>query len=552
MARESWLAKVRSAMSSSTTTKSSPSSSSGTPPPPGAASKKGNVGILAFEVSSLVSKFLHLWRAVGDAAVARLRHETLHLDGVRKVVSDDDAFLLGLARAELVDALRAAADAVAALAVRCADPCLREFRDALLEFAETGRDRHRWAAATWKDMDARARKMEKQVASTAGLRRAMEELVEAEHGLRKFLRCDVGGGGVGAGGHRRSMSASKISVASEQQQLIFSKKQDVKNLKQTSLWGCTFDAVVASLARAAFTVLARIKLVFGDGGFGRDQRHAPLHRSLTLSSAVHPSADAPPPTPSRKSMSMEAVPFDVLAVQPQSSGTSKRGRRGFFEHSSATLVPPAGTLGAAALAPRYAGLVISIERMARSPQRLVGPDERDELYGMLTASVRAQLRARLRGAVAEADAGLAAEWRAALGGILEWLAPMAHATVRWQAERSFEQRKTTTTTAAGADIARLPPRGGGGGNTFLLQTLQFADREKVEGAVAELLVGLNYVWRFEKEMSCRALFAVHRQLLERGGGNFDGPAAAVEDNCRGGGGSAVDDRTGNGTVSPCA
>ena len=77
-------------------------------------------------------------------------------------------------------------------------------------------------------------------------------------------------------------------------------------------------------------------------------------------------------------------------------------------------------LGAAALAPRYAGLVIAIERMARSPQRLVGPDERDELYGMLTASVRAQLRARLRGAVAEADAGLAGEWRAALGGILEW------------------------------------------------------------------------------------------------------------------------------------
>jgi hypothetical protein len=336
------------------------------------------------------------------------------------------------------------------------------------------------------------------------------------------------------------MSASKISVASEQQQLIFSKKQDVKNLKQTSLWGCTFDAVVSSLARAAFTVLARIKLVFGDGGGGRDQRHAPLHRSLTLSSAIHPSADAPP-TPSRKSMSMEAVPFDVdLQVQ-----CANKRRRGFFDHSSATLVPQAGTLGAAALAPRYAGLVISIERLARSPQRLVGPDERDELYGMLTASVRAQLRARLRGAVAEADAGLAAEWRAALGGILEWLTPMAHATVRWQAERSFEQRKTTT-VASSTDIARLPSRAGGG-NTFLLQTLQFADRDKVEAAVSELLVGLNYVWRFEKEMSCRALFAVHRQLLEHSGG------AAVDTGggCRAGD-NAVDDRSGNGTVSPCA
>ncbi|XP_047088578.1 uncharacterized protein LOC124700498 [Lolium rigidum] len=535
MARESWLTKVRSAMSSST--KSSPSSSaSGAPPLAGANSRKGNVGILAFEVANLLSKLLHLWRAVGDAAVARLRHETFYLDGVRKVVSDDDAFLLGLARAELVDALRAAGDAVGALAARCTDPCLRDFRDAFLEFAEVGRDRHRWAAATWKEMDVRARKMDKQVAGTTALRRAMEELVEAEHGLRKFLRCDVGGGG-GGGGHRRSLSASKISVAAEQQQLIFSKKQDVKHLKQTSLWGCTFDVVVSSLARTAFTVLARIKLVLGDGG--RDQRHAPLHRSLTLSSAVHPSLDAPP-TPSRKSMSMETLPpFDVVAtVQVQSAS---KWRRGFFEYSSATLVPPAGTLGAAALAPRYAGLVISIERMARSPRRMVGPDERDELYGMLTASVRAQLRARLRGAVAEADAGLASEWRAALGGILEWLAPMAHATVRWQAERSFEQRKTTTTTT---DISRLPPRGGGG-NTFLLQTLQFADRDKVEAAVVELLVGLNYVWRFEKEMSCRALFAVHRQLLDGTGATED-----TGRNCHVGG-YAVDG-SGNGTVSSCA
>jgi hypothetical protein len=48
---------------------------------------------------------------------------------------------------------------------------------------------------------------------------------------------------------------------------------------------------------------------------------------------------------------------------------------------------------------------------------------------------------------------------------------------------------------------------------LLLQTLHMADRGKVEAAVVELLVGLNYVWRFDKEMSCRALFAVHRQLM---------------------------------------
>ncbi|RLN41593.1 hypothetical protein C2845_PM01G49450 [Panicum miliaceum] len=475
MALDSWLSKVRSAMSASSTSK-----------PP---RKHTSVGILAFEVASLMSKLLHMWRAVGDAAVARLRHDTINLHGVRKVVSDDHDFLLALACAELVDALRAASDSVAALAARCADPALRDFRDAFMELADTGRDRHRWAAPSWKEMDTRAHRMEKQVASTAALRRAMEELAEAEHGLRKLLLLQCGNNG-GGGCHRRSLSASKISVAAEQQQLIFSKKQEVKHLKQTSLWGCTFDAVVASLARAAFTTLARIKLVFGAGQ--DEERHPPLYRSLTLSSAVHPSSfDAPPLL--RKSMSsMEEL---LLA--------SKRGEF-FFDESTAALTPPPGTLGAAALAPRYAGVVISIERMARSP-RQVGSEERDELYAMLTASVRAQLRARLRGAVPAADAGLAGQWRAALAGILEWLAPMAHATMRWQAERSLERRNTDAGAAAAAAATNT--------NVLLLQTLHMADRGKVEAAVVELLVGLNYVWRFDKEMSCRALFAVHRQRM---------------------------------------
>ncbi|GJN40416.1 hypothetical protein PR202_gb29624 [Eleusine coracana subsp. coracana] len=475
-------------------------------------SRSRSVGILAFEVGSLMSKLVHMWRAVGDAAMARLHQETVHLDGVRKVVSDDDEFLLGLACAELVDALRAASDSIAVLAARCTDPCLRldEFRDAFMELADTGRDRHRWAAASWKEMDARARKMEKQVAATAALRRAMEELAEAEHGLRKLLLLSQTAANNGG-----AVSASKMSVASQQQQLVFSKKQEVKQLKQTSIWGCTFDTVVLSMARAAFTILARIKIVFNCSSFSSSSsgsssggEHRSLYRSLTLSSAVHPSSTIPllhgggggGGAPSRKSISMDITTehlflFDHHQFSPQMK--KKNGSSSFFLDSS--LTPPPGTLGADALAPRYAAVVITIERMARSP-RLVGPDDRDELYGMLTASVRAQLRARLRGAVAAADPGLAAQWRAALAGILEWLAPMAHATMRWQAERSFDKREGSTTTNNNVKV-------------LLLQTLHFADRDKVEAAMAELLVGLNYVWRFDKEMACRALFAVHRQLM---------------------------------------
>ena len=66
------------------------------------------------------------------------------------------------------------------------------------------------------------------------------------------------------------------------------------------------------------------------------------------------------------------------------------------------------------LAPQYATLVLLIELMVLSLRRRVGPDERDELYVMMMSSVRAQLLARLPG-----NAGVAAEWRAAMGGILD-------------------------------------------------------------------------------------------------------------------------------------
>jgi hypothetical protein len=62
-------------------------------------------------------------------------------------------------------------------------------------------------------------------------------------------------------------------------------------------------------------------------------------------------------------------------------------------------------LGAAALGAVLVGLVISIERMPWSPQQLMGSDERDD---WLTASVRAQLREQLSGAMGEADATITA------------------------------------------------------------------------------------------------------------------------------------------------
>ncbi|MQM18648.1 hypothetical protein Taro_051643 [Colocasia esculenta] len=433
--------------------------------------RKAKVGILAFEAASLMSKLLHLWRSLSDAQVARLRRESIALPGVRRVVSNDDAFLLALASAELAESLRLVGESVSALAARCADPGLLRFGRCFEEFAESGRDVHRWAMS-WTEMDAKARKMDRYVSATAALYKEMDQLWETELALKRLTQC------VGDSRDERHHQPSvlKMAAVSDLQHKLFWHKQEVKHLKETSLWGRSFDVVTMLLARSAFTVLSRLKHAFGlDGGYLTPMPlSSPLPRSLSVSAAVHPSCD----------MSLEA-PLGF------SSGplvaTSRKQDHGFFDAISAALQPPPGTLGDAALALQYSNIIVLIERMIQCP-RSIGADARDELYAMLPVAVRSLLRSQLRGVgrCSASDAGLAEEWRAALARIVGWLAPLAHNTLRWQAERSFEQRRGG---------ASLPAD-----QVLLLQTLCFADREKTEATVVELLVGLNYVWRFEIEV----------------------------------------------------
>jgi hypothetical protein len=62
---------------------------------------------------------------------------------------------------------------------------------------------------------------------------------------------------------------------------------------------------------------------------------------------------------------------------------------------------------------------------------------------------------------------------------------MAHDTMRLQAERNFEQQQQIVLK----------------GNVMLLWTLYFADREKTEAVICELLVKLNYICRYEQQQN---------------------------------------------------
>ncbi|MQM12892.1 hypothetical protein Taro_045812, partial [Colocasia esculenta] len=191
----------------------------------------------------------------------------------------------------------------------------------------------------------------------------------------------------------------------------------------------------------------------------------------------------------------------LLHSDPRSSTQSRSGILGgagdivplsLLEPKRKLLCPPPSTLGASALALHYANIIIVIEKLSVSPH-LIGPEARDDLYRMLPTGVRAALRARLKPyaknlASCLCDPVLASEWSDAVARILEWLAPLAHNMIRWQSERNYEQQHRFSRS-----------------NVLLLQTLYFANQPKTEAAIVELLVGLNYLWRFAREMNEKAM-----------------------------------------------
>ncbi|KAK6136032.1 hypothetical protein DH2020_030242 [Rehmannia glutinosa] len=143
----------------------------------------------------------------------------------------------------------------------------------------------------------------------------------------------------------------------------------------------------------------------------------------------------------------------------------------------------------------YANVIIFIEKLVATPH-LIGNDARDDLYNMLPASIRAALRAKLKPYAKSMmsslyDTALAGEWNEAITATLEWLAPLAHNMLRWQSERSFEHQNLVSRT-----------------NVLLVQTLYFANQEKTEAAITELLVGLNYIWRFGREINAKNVSGV--------------------------------------------
>ncbi|KAK3024877.1 hypothetical protein RJ639_044014 [Escallonia herrerae] len=536
---------------------------------------KNMIGILSFEVANVMSKTVHLHKSLTHNEISKLKHTIISSDGVKALISPDEVYLLELALAEKLDELNFIAGVVSRLGKKCTVPALVGFEHVYGDVVR-GKIDVRELGFLVKDMDGMVRRMERYVGSTASLYSEMEVLGELEMATRKF-----------------QLNQHEESRRAFEQKLVW-QKQDVRHLKDVSLWNQTFDKIVELLARTVCTIYYRICVVFGDAVLGRDfashsvvsgarvgasgslarlsaqcrQKSSLVNGEFGVSEAIKPALSKSSSGASKRGMSLGSpivskrveVPvfreedfnfacglgpgrlfMECLSLSSSGSkvdddvddvgqddrssqisscysvaSTMKRehpGHSGCFirspigvpfsgDHrhfdgsvtnssrfgpkSRLMVYAPPSTIGGSALALHYANVIIIIEKLLRYPH-LVGDEARDDLYQMLPTSLRWSLKTNLKSYVKDMaiyDAPLAHDWKERLDGILSWLAPLAHNMIRWQSERNFEQHQIVTRT-----------------NVLLLQTLYFADREKTEAAICELLVGLNYICRYEHQQN---------------------------------------------------
>lgn len=507
------------------------------------------IGILSLEVSRFMLNIVNIWQYLSDEQIFRLRKEMANSVGIQKLVSEKEDLLMDLALAEMLENLERASKSVAILGKKCADPTYHNLDQVFYDPGEIDPKWCRWNYRIMK-MEKKVKRMESFVGATEQMCQELEVLAELEQNLRQM---------------RASADLGEVKVL-EFQHKVLRQQQEVQDLREMSPWVRTYDYTVRLLLRSLFTVVERIKNLYGINQIGyvegiKDDEQ--IHGNYLIhnnSALIQPSIN-----PSKNSLSRFQIhmgrSFSNLGLKNRtflgcshssvicgkqhemktkrfapvglagcmgggcespilenylpSRGSSFRSyhssqkdtdeKKGtsalptlfdilnpkkvpFFISKRRLLNAPPSTLGHSALALHYAKVIILIEKLASSPH-LISLDARDELYNMLPVNIRSCLKARLKTfsrtfALSKYDADDAAQWTLTLETILEWLSPLAHNMVRWQSERNFEGQRPFF-----------------GSNVLLVQTLYFANQVKIEAAILELLIGLNFLSRYGS-MAC--------------------------------------------------
>ncbi|PHU21684.1 hypothetical protein BC332_06791 [Capsicum chinense] len=524
--------------------------------------EKQIIGILSFEVANMMSKIIHLHKSLTDSEIIKVKNEIFKSVGVKVLVSDDEDKLLELVLVEKLDDLNRVATVVSRLGKKCSIPALQGFEHVygdvvcgVIDVKDLG--------FLVKDMEGMVRKMERYVNTTASLYCEMAVLNELEVATKKFQQnqheesrkafeqklawqkqdvrhledvslwnqtydkvvellartvCTVYARITAVFGNAKREGFSEKSgviVADSKVEVMdgefkkpvlrnsngiyrsgsiergVSGKRSMSHNAQTKVGrneGSLFGSENFSFAcgmgpgrlfMECLSFSSGSKMDF-DNDLGTDDRSSQRSGCCSVSSGTKREQSSISGSFNRSPGSVRFT-GDARQLKSCVSDAAKHGPK-----SRITLYAPPTTVGGSALALHYANVIIVVEKLLQYPH-LVGDEGRDDLYQMLPTSLRKTLKASLRSymkGLAIYDAPLAHDWKERLEEILKWLAPLAHNMIRWQSERNFEQQQIVKRT-----------------NVLLLQTLYFADCQKMEAVICELLIGLNYICRFEQQQN---------------------------------------------------
>ncbi|XP_045798121.1 uncharacterized protein LOC123892378 [Trifolium pratense] len=466
--------------------------------------KENTLGILSFDAVKTMCRLVSLYKSLTDVEIHRLRRHVIKSKGVANLNSNDECFLLNLACAERLQDLNLAAAAVSRLGVRCSNKGLSNFETVYAEMKNGGVDLKKIEFGT-RNVEKVVEKMEKLVSATRNLHNAMESLSEMEASENKIQKWRT----------MRANNGLKVKVECFNDKIVYHKRQ-VQYFKQISLWNLSVDKVVGLLAQIICIVYARISFVFGSlisgnnnnnnnnnnngvkvKGLYRMKMHNRCckieHRELYKINRCIFDKDE------KKKKNNVGVKINKMGVIQSHGhslapavGSCSGGGKIVAKNNSVFRLAPPTTVGGVGLSQRYANVILFTERIVHA-STAIGDDARKLLYEMLPERLKVKLGGKLRKMWLKLEENsedeeenqekwTMSERRGAAEEVMDWLAPLANDTLKWQAERNLEKQKFETKPTV-----------------LLLQTLHYSNLEKVEDALVDVLVGLSCIYWNQKQ-----------------------------------------------------
>ncbi|WOH07216.1 hypothetical protein DCAR_0626645 [Daucus carota subsp. sativus] len=429
-------------------------------------SDKKVLGVCSFEVASLMSRMIQLWNFLNKNV--EKSQDFIDSVGIENLLKDNNG-ISDLVYGEVIYIFCEVARIIVRLAKRCSDARLKnlehEIEGQLLKMKNS------WIILLpCKKMDETIKEMGNLVTDNQNLYALMQELVKLEEKLE---------------GKNSVQRLFQLETKIEETQV------KVSHLKR-SLWNAYYDDIVLLLSKCLFTIFVRIESLFnvvhvpGDDENmnlvrGQTTEKLPINRLAKLWSSARGN---------RKTSPLENLARCMVdhSVTRESNGPGNKTLSIFKTRMQS---PSSGTLGDAELEKRYANAILEIDTLVMLPI-LISDAKLRELKKMLPRKISFVVKERLKLVQNETSLSVSIDM---ISEILNWLTPLAHNTItRWMSEQKYAHQNINTC-----------------GEKLLLQveTLCFADKEKADAVVSELLIGLTHINLAQKQLSDYSSEIVH-------------------------------------------